>query len=131
MLTGGVVIIAIILNRATIAIVSRDSTWRQMVSLVQVSIPNVTLVLFLGVSLNLDITNYNPPTNFCQLSLDKTDHVIQNRTMVIRGHPPSDLISVVSSYFDGRKTKKRANVPAKLLIGHGKQNLEKPFCRSQ
>ena len=38
---------------------------------------------------------YNPPNNFCGLSLDKTDHVVQNRTMVIRRYPPSDLISVV------------------------------------
>ena len=38
---------------------------------------------------------YNPPNNFCGLSLDKSDHVIENRTMVIRGYPPSDLISVV------------------------------------
>ena len=27
--------------------------------------------------------NYNPPNNFFGLSLDKTDHMIQNRTMVI------------------------------------------------
>ena len=40
-------------------------------------------------------TNYKPPNNFCGLSLDKTDHVVQNRTMVVRGYPPSDLILVV------------------------------------
>ena len=40
-------------------------------------------------------STYNPPNNFCELSLDKTDHVIQDRTMDIRGYPPSDLISVV------------------------------------
>ena len=38
---------------------------------------------------------YNPSINFCVLSLNKTDQVMQNRTMVIRGYPPSDLISVV------------------------------------
>ena len=32
-----------------------------------------------------------------------------------------DLISVVRFYFDGRKTEKRANVQAKLLIGHEKK----------
>ena len=37
--------------------------------------------------------SYDPPINFCGLSLDKTDHVIQNLTMVIRGYPPSDFIS--------------------------------------
>ena len=40
----------------------------------------------------VDIVCYNPPNNFCGLSLDKTDHVIQNPTMDIRGYPPSDLI---------------------------------------
>ena len=51
---------------------------------------------------------YNPPNNFCGLSLDKTDHVIQDWTMDIRGYPPSDLISVVSFYCDGRKTSKHS-----------------------
>ena len=41
------------------------------------------------------INHCNPSINFCGLSLDKTDHVIQNRTMVIRRYRPSDLISVV------------------------------------
>ena len=77
----------------------------------------------------MDIGNYNPPNNFCGLSLDKTNHVMQNRTMVIRGYPPSDLISVVWFYFDGRKTKKQANVQAKLLTGQEKP--KKTFCRSQ
>ena len=58
---------------------------------------------------------------FCGLSLDKT------RTMVIRGYPPSDSISVVGFYFEGRKTKKRANSQAKFLIGHIKQ--KKPFLQ--
>ena len=53
--------------------------------------------------------------------MDKTDHVMQNRTMVIRRYPPSDLISVVRFYFDGTKTKKRASVQAKLFIGPEKQ----------
>ena len=64
--------------------------------------------------------NYNPPINFCGLLLDKTDHVIHNRTMVIRRYPSSDLISIVWFYFDGRKTKRRETVQAKLLIGQGK-----------
>ena len=42
-----------------------------------------------------NVTFYNPPINFCGLSLDKTDHVIQNRTMVTRGYLPTDLISVI------------------------------------
>ena len=42
-----------------------------------------------------NILFYNPPNNFWELSLDKTDHVIQNRTMDIRGYPPSNLISFV------------------------------------
>ena len=67
--------------------------------------------------------------NFFGLSLDKTDHVIQNRTMFIRRYLPSDLISVVSFYFDEKKAKTRASVQAKLLIRHGKQ--KNAFCRSQ
>ena len=35
--------------------------------------------------------------------------------MVIRRYPSSDLISVVCSYFNGRKTKRRETVQAKLL----------------
>ena len=72
---------------------------------------------------------YNPPNNFCGLSLDKTDHGVENRTMDIRRYTPSDLISVVWFYFDGRKTKKRANDYAKLWIGQGKP--KKTFSRSQ
>ena len=34
---------------------------------------------------------YNPAIYFCELLFDKTDNVIKNRTMVIRGYPPSDL----------------------------------------
>ena len=73
--------------------------------------------------------NCNPPNHFCGLSLDKCDHVIQNRPMDIRGYQPSDLISVVWSYFDGRKTKKQANLYAKLWIGQRKP--KKTFYRSQ
>ena len=50
------------------------------------------------------IQYYNPPNNFCKLSLDKIDHMIRNQMMVIRGYLPSDLISVVWFYFNGRKT---------------------------
>ena len=56
----------------------------------------------------------NSPNNFYGLSLDKTDHVVQNRTIVIRRYPQSDLISVVRFYLDRRKTKKRASVQAKF-----------------
>ena len=48
-----------------------------------------------GCRLYIYLLIYNPPNNFCGLSWDKTDHVIQNRTMDIRGYPPSNLISVV------------------------------------
>lgn len=54
--------------------------------------------------------------NFFGLSLDKTDHVIQNWMIVIWGYPPSNLISIAWFYFDGRKSKKQANVQAYLLI---------------
>ena len=37
---------------------------------------------------------YNPTNNLCGFSLDKTDHLIQSRMMVIRRYPPTDLISV-------------------------------------
>ena len=42
-----------------------------------------------------NIRIYNPTKNFLGLSLDKTDHVIQNPTMVIRRFSPSDLMYVV------------------------------------
>ena len=79
------------------------------------------------------IGSYNPPNNFCVLSLDKTDHVVQNRTMVIRRYTRSDLISVVWFYFDGRTTKKRANAHAKLWIGQESQKnfLQKPVTDKQ
>ena len=48
----------------------------------------------------------NPPNNFCRLSFDKTDHTIQNSTMVIRRYPPSNLISVIWCYFEWIKAKK-------------------------
>ena len=56
--------------------------------------------------------NYNPPINFCGLSLDKTDQVTQNRTMVIRRYPPSDLIS--SSDFISTEEKPRNEKTFKL-----------------
>ena len=71
--------------------------------------------------------NNNPSNNFCGLSFDKTDDVIQNQTMVIRRYPPSDLISVVWFYFDGRNIKKQANVQAELLIGPGQS--KRTFCK--
>ena len=72
---------------------------------------------------------YNPPNNFFGLSLDKTDQVIQDRTMVIRWYPRPNLIFVIWFYFNRIKAKKRASIQAKLLIGHGKQ--KNTFCRSQ
>ena len=63
----------------------------------------------------------NPQNNYFGLSSDKTDHVIQNWTMVIRQYPPFNLISVIWFYFDGIKAKKWASVQAKLLICHWKQ----------
>jgi len=49
--------------------------------------------------LSTDLVNINDIcnslNNFFGLLLDKTDHMIQNRTMVIRRYPPSDLISVI------------------------------------
>ena len=77
----------------------------------------------------LDVVRYNSQNNFFGLSLDKTDHVIQHRTMVTRPYPPSDLISSVWYCFDGVKAQIRVSVQAKLLIGHEKQ--ENNFCRSQ
>ena len=56
---------------------------------------------------------YNPPNNnLCGFSLDKTDHLIQSRTMVIRRYPPSDLISV--SDFISMEGKPRLKVTFKL-----------------
>ena len=53
----------------------------------------------------------NPPINFCGLSLDGTEHVIQvGRLLWGDISPPSHLISVVWFSFHGGKTKKRANV---------------------
>ena len=54
---------------------------------------------------------YNPLNNFCWLSLDKTDQVIQNRTMVIRRYPPSDLIpDFISTAGEGQETSKRSSL---------------------
>ena len=56
------------------------------------------------------------PNNLCRLSLDKTDHVIQNRTKVTRRYPSSDLILIQRkenqetsklSYNLSRKNQKR------------------------
>ena len=46
-----------------------------------------------------DISHYDSPITFCGISLGKTDHVTQDRTMVIRGYPLSDLMSVIGFYF--------------------------------
>ena len=60
---------------------------------------------------------YKPPINFCGLSLDKTDHVIQNWTVVIRGY--QRLLWYPASiwfFVYRRKTKTWANLWAELLI---------------
>ena len=49
--------------------------------------------------------------------------------MIVRRYLPCDLISAVWFYCDRRKTKKQANVQAKLLNGQGKP--KETFCRSQ
>ena len=45
------------------------------------------------------ICTYNPPINFRARSLDKTHHVVQNRTTGISQYTPSDLISVVQFFI--------------------------------
>jgi len=63
---------------------------------------------------------YNPPINFCGISLDKTDHMLQIGRWLSEDIRRS--IWCLSSHFCRRKkTEKRANVQAKLLLGHGKQ----------
>ena len=60
---------------------------------------------------------YKPPINFCGLSLDKTDHVIQNWTVVIRGYQRLIWYPVSIWFFVyRRKTKTWANLWAELLI---------------
>ena len=54
---------------------------------------------------------------------DKTDHAIQNRTMVFWGYLPSDLVSVVLFYFNGEKTNTQADFQAKLFIAQGKPKM--------
>lgn len=43
--------------------------------------------------------HYITAINFCELSLDKSDHVMQNRTMVIGGYPLSDLIAFKLNFY--------------------------------
>ena len=51
--------------------------------------------------------HYITAINFCELSLDKSNHVMQNRTMVIRGYPLSDLIAFKLNFYKwSRKIKK-------------------------
>ena len=68
---------------------------------------------------------YNPANNFFGLSLDKSDHVIQNRTMVVRRYLPSDLIHIrrliLFRQNKSQETSKRSS--------HGKK--KNTFCRSQ
>ena len=85
----------------------------------------------------VDIRYISPTCMFITHRLTSAGSLIKwyNRTIVNRGYPPSDLISVVWFYCDERKTderktKKRANAQAKLFIGRGKQT-KKSFCRSQ
>ena len=63
------------------------------------------------------INIYKPPINFCGLSLDKTDHVIQNWTVVIRGYQrPIWYPASIWFFVYRRKTKTCANLWAELLI---------------
>ena len=57
----------------------------------------------------MDVGKYNPQNNFCELSLDKTDHVIQNRTMVIRGYPSSDFISTEGNQEASKRSSETFN----------------------
>lgn len=60
--------------------------------------------------------------------IDKTYHVIQNRTIVIRRYPPYDLISVVWFYFkEGKPTKKRT---LKLNFKLVKENQKGLFAKA-
>ena len=56
---------------------------------------NLYIYKFMYIYRCIYIYIYNLLNNFCGFSLDKTDHVVQNRTMVIRRYTPSDLISVI------------------------------------
>ena len=67
--------------------------------------------------------SYNPPNNFCGLSLDKIDHVIENRRTGIRGYPSSDFISA--------EGKGRNQQTFTLNFKFVKENQKKTFCRSQ
>ncbi len=60
-----------------------------------------------------DILRYNPPSNFCARSLDKTHHVVQNRTTDISEYTPSDLISVAR--FCRQAQNKRMKSPYSIL----------------
>ena len=62
----------------------------------------------------LKFISYNTMINFHGLSLDKTDHVIQNQTIVIRGYPQSDLISYPLSDFILMQEKPRNKEKFKL-----------------
>ena len=63
------------------------------------------------------ILRYNPPINFRARSLDKTHHVVQNRTTGISQYTPSDLISVVRFFIAVQNKRKsdlfRSNVLTK------------------
>ena len=65
---------------------------------------------------------YNPPNNWCGLSLNKPDHVIcEIWMMVIRWYPLSNLTSVIQW--------EQNMIQAKILTGLGKP--KKTFCKSQ
>mgnify|MGYP007058294534 CR=1 FL=1 len=67
---------------------------------------------------------------FLGLSLDKTDHVIQNGPMVVKRYPPSDLISVVWFCFDGIKAKKRVSVQFELNFSSVMENKRRLFAEA-
>ena len=52
----------------------------------------VDTYIYIYIYIYMMIYIYNPPNNLCGLSFHKTDHVIQNRAMDIRGYPSSDFI---------------------------------------
>ncbi len=60
-----------------------------------------------------DKTNYNPPINFYARSLDKSHHVVQNRTTGISEYTPSDLISVARFCWQAKN--KRMKSPYSIL----------------
>ena len=66
------------------------------------------------------IGDYNPPINFRARELDKTSHVVQNRTTGISQYTPSDLISVV-------RYLRAVQIKRKKCHKIGVKNIRKPL----